>query len=188
MTDELGPVAYDTSSENPFLGRGEASQSQVSDRTAERIDSEVRRIIEAAHAKVRKLLEDNRDVLDRLATKLIEVEVLSSEDFDAAIRDAEAARAAASGAVPSTDAPTGHSPHDAHRTVARTQPHLGRGHGQGRPGFLQPPLAAAEARVSVDRLQRQPCPRRIKSPGRCRAKSSCTATSPTWSCIPTSIF
>ena len=110
MTDELGPVAYDTSSENPFLGRGEASQAQVSDRTAERIDAEVRRIVESAHVEVRKLLEDNRDVLDRLATKLIEVEVLSSEDFDAAIRDAEAARAAAAGATPSTDAPVGDTP------------------------------------------------------------------------------
>ncbi|HYC76402.1 MAG TPA: ATP-dependent zinc metalloprotease FtsH [Planctomycetota bacterium] len=82
MTDALGPVAYDRPAESPFLGREQAPRESISERTADLIDAEVRRIVDSCHVAARKILEQNRDVLDALATKLIEVEVLGSEDFE----------------------------------------------------------------------------------------------------------
>ena len=86
MTQALGPVAYDRGSENPFLGRETGARETISDRTADLIDAEVRKLVDGCHEAARRLLEANRDILDVLAAKLIEIEVLSGEDFDREIK------------------------------------------------------------------------------------------------------
>jgi cell division protease FtsH len=95
MTDSLGPVTYDRSPESPFLGREPMAREVVSERTADLIDVEVRRIVDECHKEARSILQQHRDVLDALAAKLIEVETLSSEDFEHAIKEATARREAA---------------------------------------------------------------------------------------------
>jgi cell division protease FtsH len=82
MTESLGPVAYDQQAESPFLGREQTTRDTMSERTADLVDSEVRKIVDSCHAEARSILEKNRDILDSLAEKLIEVEVLSSEDLE----------------------------------------------------------------------------------------------------------
>jgi cell division protease FtsH len=92
MTDSLGPVTYDRSPESPFLGREPMARELVSERTADLIDVEVRRIVDECHKAARMILQEHRDVLEALAAKLIEVETLSAEDFEAAITAAKARR------------------------------------------------------------------------------------------------
>jgi cell division protease FtsH len=103
MTQALGPVAYDRAAESPFLGRESAARDTVSDRTADLIDAEVRKIVDGCHEAARKILESNRDILDALATKLIEIEVLSGEDFDREIKRLRPDAAPGGDASPSAD-------------------------------------------------------------------------------------
>src|SRR5690606_22603828 len=64
-----------------FLGRDISEERDYSERTAEEIDDEVRRIIDEAHARCRSLMEEHRDALDRLAARLIEVETVEGDDL-----------------------------------------------------------------------------------------------------------
>ena len=68
LSEKLGPLQYDTDSEEPFLGRS-AGQAQTvySPETAQRIDEEVRNIIDSCYEKAKQLLVDNRDKLDLMA-------------------------------------------------------------------------------------------------------------------------
>ena len=54
--------------------------------TNQRIESEVRRLVEEGHARATKLLNDNREGLERLANALVEYETLSKEEMEAAVR------------------------------------------------------------------------------------------------------
>ncbi len=105
MTEALGPITYDRSPESPFLGRESGQRESVSERTADLIDVEVRRIVDECHQEARRILERNRDVLDSLAAKLIEIEVLSAEDFENAIRDSQARRDGAATTTAASEIP-----------------------------------------------------------------------------------
>jgi cell division protease FtsH len=81
MSDEIGPLAVlPSEASGPFLPGAE----QVSSRTRERIDDEVRRIVEESHKEVLDLLGSNREKLDSLAQALIEHETLDEDDAYAA--------------------------------------------------------------------------------------------------------
>jgi cell division protease FtsH len=81
MSDEIGPLAVlPSESAGPLL----PGASEVSARTQERIDEEVRRIVEQAHKDVLALLADNRAKLDSLAAALMEHETLDEDDAYAA--------------------------------------------------------------------------------------------------------
>jgi cell division protease FtsH len=96
MSEAIGPVAV-----SPADGRGPflPGAAEVSPRTQELIDEEVRRIVEEAHAEVLVLLRGNRDKLDSLANALLERETLDEDDAYAAAgvpkRKQEAAQYAA---------------------------------------------------------------------------------------------
>jgi cell division protease FtsH len=81
MSDEIGPLAL-----VPAEGAGPLlpGASEVSGRTQERIDEEVRRIVDDSHHEVLALLADNRAKLDALAAALIEHETLDEDDAYAA--------------------------------------------------------------------------------------------------------
>ena len=81
MSDELGPRVYGDKQEMVFLGREISEQRDYSDAIAEQIDLEVRQLIDIEHERTRKILEDNRDKLNLLATKLLEVETLEADEF-----------------------------------------------------------------------------------------------------------
>ena len=78
MSDNFGMVALETVN-NQYLG-GDASLACSAD-TQKEIDKEVVSLVEAQHAKARKLLEDNRGKLDELARYLYEKETITGEEF-----------------------------------------------------------------------------------------------------------
>ncbi len=86
MSDKMGPIAYGENEQNVFLGREMAQRREdYSEATARQIDEEVFRIVSAQHELARKVVRDNREKLDRLATALLERETLDSEEISACI-------------------------------------------------------------------------------------------------------
>jgi cell division protease FtsH len=83
MSERLGPVAYRTSEEHPFLGREITEQREFSDHTARVIDEEVARILHESADKARTMLDQNRGLLDRLAGRLEEAELLDDQEIEA---------------------------------------------------------------------------------------------------------
>ena len=78
----LGPVQYETSGGHTFLGRDYMTEKRFSDQIALEIDQEVRKIINECYEQGKKILEENRALLDLIAKHLIEVETLTREDID----------------------------------------------------------------------------------------------------------
>lgn len=76
MTTEVGPVKLGSSSGEVFMGRDMGHGREFSERVAERVDNEVRLLIEQAHNEAYEVINANRDILDRLALALLEEETL----------------------------------------------------------------------------------------------------------------
>ena len=85
MSERLGPVAYRTSEEHPFLGKEYTEQREFSEHTAQVIDEEVARILRSADQRAQELLSEHRGDLEKLARGLIEEEVLEESDIEALI-------------------------------------------------------------------------------------------------------
>ena len=83
MSNALGPMVYGQKEELIFLGREISEQRDYSEAVAQQIDAEVRRIIHDAYEIAKKTLIDYRDRLDAVAHKLLEVETLSRDEFEA---------------------------------------------------------------------------------------------------------
>jgi cell division protease FtsH len=79
MSDRLGPRTFGRTQEAVFLGREVSEQRDYSEKVAQEIDEEVRRVIDNAHSLARQIIRDNRDKLDHLAQKLLEVETLEGD-------------------------------------------------------------------------------------------------------------
>ncbi|QSE90954.1 ATP-dependent zinc metalloprotease FtsH [Rhodococcus pseudokoreensis] len=82
MSARLGAVRYGQEGGDPFLGRSMGQQSDYSHEVAREIDEEVRNLIEAAHTEAWAILNEYRDVLDILATELLERETLTRKDLE----------------------------------------------------------------------------------------------------------
>jgi cell division protease FtsH len=83
MSSEMGPRVYGQKEEMIFLGREISEQRDYSESVAEQIDAEVRKIVDDSYKMARKLLTKYRKQLDAVAQKLLEVETLTREDFEA---------------------------------------------------------------------------------------------------------
>ncbi|MGE5643167.1 MAG: ATP-dependent zinc metalloprotease FtsH [Byssovorax cruenta] len=83
MSSEMGLMTYGQKEELIFLGREISEQRDYSEAVAERIDSEVRKLVDDAYKLTKKLLTTYRDRLDAVAQKLLEVETLTREEFEA---------------------------------------------------------------------------------------------------------
>lgn len=83
FSDELGMVNYSTSDDEVFIGRDLGHTKNFSEGTAEAIDREVKKIIDGCHEKAFRILEENKDILERLAALLIEKERIGQEEFEA---------------------------------------------------------------------------------------------------------
>ncbi|MBD2576431.1 ATP-dependent zinc metalloprotease FtsH4 [Oscillatoria sp. FACHB-1406] len=79
MSKVLGPLAYQKGQQNTFLGDGMNPRRMVSDDTAKAIDEEVKEIVETAHQKALSILNDNRELLESIAQKILEVEVIEGD-------------------------------------------------------------------------------------------------------------
>ncbi|MBR1983384.1 MAG: ATP-dependent zinc metalloprotease FtsH [Clostridia bacterium] len=81
MSEKVGPISYSAEKEI-FIGRDMASHVTYSEQTAGIIDQEVKEIIETALQKARKLLKENKNLLDNMARLLVERETIFSEEVD----------------------------------------------------------------------------------------------------------
>ncbi|MCU0486829.1 MAG: ATP-dependent zinc metalloprotease FtsH [Anaerolineales bacterium] len=82
MSENLGPMTYGQKEELIFLGREISEQRDYSEAVAEKIDQEVRSIVNTAYDRAREILTTYRQKLDQVAERLLEVETLSREDFE----------------------------------------------------------------------------------------------------------
>ena len=77
MSKVLGPLAYERGQKNAFLENGMPNARRpLSEQTAQAIDEEVKALVEAGHQKALRILTENRDLLETLATQLLEEEVI----------------------------------------------------------------------------------------------------------------
>jgi cell division protease FtsH len=86
MSDELGPIAYGENQEEVFLGHSVSRQQNVSESTAQKIDAEVRRIIDEAYQRSKQILTDHIDDLHTIANGLLEYETLTGEEIKGLLR------------------------------------------------------------------------------------------------------
>ncbi|MEJ5920429.1 ATP-dependent zinc metalloprotease FtsH [Corynebacterium sp. H78] len=90
MSPELGPVKYGEEQGDPFAGRGSTGgMLDYSPKVASIIDEQVRSLISKAHDEAYEILRENRDVLDKLAEKLLEKETLRRPDLEALFTDVQ---------------------------------------------------------------------------------------------------
>jgi len=81
MSGELGPVALGSQQGNMFLGRDITAERDFSEETAAIIDAEVRKLVDQAYTRAKQVLLENRAVLDKLASMLVEKETVDSEEL-----------------------------------------------------------------------------------------------------------
>ncbi len=86
MSERLGPVALGHKEELIFLGREIGEQKNYSEKVAEAIDEEIRRLIDEAYQKAIDLLTKHRAILDNIAQALIQLETLDGENLARALR------------------------------------------------------------------------------------------------------
>jgi cell division protease FtsH len=82
MSEKLGPLVYGKKEELVFLGKELGEQRDYSEAVAQQIDGEVQRIVNEAHETALRMLNENRERLDRVAETLIEIESLDQDEFE----------------------------------------------------------------------------------------------------------
>jgi cell division protease FtsH len=86
MSDELGPLSYSQDKEHIFLGREIAQHRDYSEETARKIDEEMDNLIDRNYNRARKILNENIDILHKLAAFLLEKETITGKELDDLIR------------------------------------------------------------------------------------------------------
>jgi len=81
MSDTLGPMTYSENEGEVFLGRSVTTHQAISDETMQKVDLEIRRIIDEQYHLARKLLEDNRDKVEAMSKALLEWETIDAEQI-----------------------------------------------------------------------------------------------------------
>jgi cell division protease FtsH len=83
MSELLGPRTFGQKEELIFLGREISEQRDYSEEVARQIDTEVKRIIDTAYSRAMQILKEQREKLETLAKRLIEVETLEGAELEA---------------------------------------------------------------------------------------------------------
>ena len=82
MTEALGPMVYAENEGEVFLGRSVTKTTNISEETMQKVDAEVRRIIDEQYALARGLIEENQDKMHAMAKAMLEWETIDSEQLD----------------------------------------------------------------------------------------------------------
>jgi cell division protease FtsH len=82
MTDALGPMVYAENEGEVFLGRSVTKTTNISEQTMQKVDSEVRRIIDEQYALARRLIEEHSDKMHAMAKALLEWETIDGDQLD----------------------------------------------------------------------------------------------------------
>ncbi|HEX4870235.1 MAG TPA: ATP-dependent zinc metalloprotease FtsH [Moraxellaceae bacterium] len=83
FSEKMGPLLYEEEAGEVFLGRSVTQQKHVSEKTAQDIDAEVRRIIDGCYETARRILEENRDKMQLMVEALMTYETIDREQIDA---------------------------------------------------------------------------------------------------------
>ena len=81
MSDQLGPRVYGDNESEVYLGRDVTTHRNLSNATAEQVDTEITRIIEEQYHRARKIIEENRDKVEIMAKALMDWETLESDQI-----------------------------------------------------------------------------------------------------------
>ena len=82
MTEALGPMVYAENEGEVFLGRSVTKTTNMSESTMQKVDQEVRKIIDNQYALARRLIEDHTDHMHAMAKALLEWETIDTEQLD----------------------------------------------------------------------------------------------------------
>ncbi|HEX3036287.1 MAG TPA: ATP-dependent zinc metalloprotease FtsH [Thermodesulfobacteriota bacterium] len=104
MSDTVGPVTFGQKDEQIFLGKEFVRHKDYSEATAIEIDKEIKKTVADNYAKARKLLEDNVELLHKLAEVLLEKEVVDGKELDELVRNNKPDYAPWNGALTAKDA------------------------------------------------------------------------------------
>jgi cell division protease FtsH len=149
MSDNLGPLSYEVGEEQIFLGREIAQHRDYSEQTAQRIDSEISRLIDSAYNRAKTILKENLDILHRLSAMLVEKETVMGKELDALIYEMRpgiklpSSRAEKPGTDPGDAPETGSGP-------AGPQSDAGREDGGAKDAGGEAPTSAAEPEDEPD--------------------------------------
>ncbi|HEX5818789.1 MAG TPA: cell division protein FtsH, partial [Gemmatimonadales bacterium] len=86
MSEKIGMMAVGEREHEVFLGREFGTRREVSERTAEVVDDEVKRFIDEAYRKATNILNEHRDLLERIALTLLDRETVDRDDLDRIVR------------------------------------------------------------------------------------------------------
>ena len=89
MSDELGPLHLAESNQPIFLGRDFSTRNDISNETAHKIDEEIKKLIDWAFQEAKRILTENREILDRCSKALLERETINAEEFEKLIKGEE---------------------------------------------------------------------------------------------------
>ena len=108
MSESLGPMVYGETEGEVFLGRSVTTHKNMSEATMKNVDEEIRRIIDQQYALARKLIEENSDKIEAMATALLEWETINSDQIGDIMegRDPRPPKPAQAPPVPPKDDPT----------------------------------------------------------------------------------
>ena len=82
MSEKLGNMAYGKNQENVFMGRDFGHQRDYSEQIAYEIDEEMKHIVDEKYEEAKKLLSENRDMLEAISKELLDKETLDASEFD----------------------------------------------------------------------------------------------------------
>jgi len=81
MSEALGPMVYGENEGEVFLGRSVTTHKNMSEATMQKVDSEIRRILDEQYALAKKILTDNRDKVEAMTAALLEWETIDAEQI-----------------------------------------------------------------------------------------------------------
>ena len=112
MSDAMGPMVYGEVEGEVFLGRSITTHKNVSEVTMQKVDQEIRRIIDQQYALARRLIEQNRDKIEAMTKALLEWETIDSDQIDdiMAGKPPRPPKARQSGSSAPTDSASGAAP------------------------------------------------------------------------------
>jgi cell division protease FtsH len=87
MSERIGPLAVGDKEQEIFLGREFAQRREISERTAQMVDDEVKRLVDEAYARATQIISGHRELLDRIADALLERETIDREDLDRLVKN-----------------------------------------------------------------------------------------------------
>jgi cell division protease FtsH len=82
MSDAIGPMAVGDAEHEVFIGREIVQRREISERIAETVDAEIKRLLDESYQRAHNTLEQNRELLEKIAEALLERETLDREEVD----------------------------------------------------------------------------------------------------------